>query len=218
MPSRPIRTEDDTRGASTEAAHLATDSAGRLIERFMPRADHRARHETVVRAPADLVFDTACDFDLQSRPLVRAIFRLRELVFRSAPSLPRRPMGIMEETTSLGWRALAHRPGRELIMGAATRPWEANVVFRPVPPADFATFAEPGMVKIAWTLEAEPLGPARTRFRTETRVLATDGFARKKFDRYWRVVAIGILLIRMLLLPAVRREAERRFRLEHSRG
>lgn len=203
---------------SIAAAPIATDSAGRLIERFIPRADHGARHETLVRAPADLVFAVACDFDLQSHPLVRAIFRLRELVFRSAPSPPRRPQGLVEETTSLGWRPLAHRPRRELVMGAATRPWEPNVVFKPIPPAGFAAFADPGMVKIAWTLEAERLGPALTRFRTETRTLATDAAARKKFDRYWRVVAIGVLLIRVLLLPGVRREAERRFRRQRAHG
>ena len=68
------------------------------------------------------------------------------------------------------------------------------------------------MVKIAWTLEVEPLAPARTRFRTQTRVVATDDAARRKFRRYWRMFGMGIVLIRLLLLPAVRREAERRAR------
>ena len=35
-----------------------------------------------------------------------------------------------------------------------------------------------------------------------------DDAARAKFRRYWRVFGIGILLIRWLVLPAIRREAE----------
>jgi hypothetical protein len=183
----------------------------RLIDRFVPRPDHGGRHEILVRAPAGLVFDAACEADMQSQPLVRAIFRLRALLLR-ADRAPRPRRGLLDETVSLGWGALALRPGRELVMGAVTRPWEANVVFTPLPPEQFVAFAEPGMVKIVWTLEAEPLEPALTRFRTETRVLATDAAARRRFRRYWRFFGLGILLIRVLLLPAVRREAERRYR------
>jgi len=67
-------------------------------------------------------------------------------------------------------------------------------------------------VKIAWTLEVEALEPAVTRLATETRVTATDAAARVKFRRYWRAFAVGILMIRRLLLHGVRREASRRYR------
>lgn len=87
-----------------------------------------------------------------------------------------------------------------------------DVTFRAVPPEAFADFDEPGLVKIAWSLEAEPLGPALTRFSTETRVAATDDTAREKFERYWRRAGAGIILTHVLLLPMLRREAERRFR------
>jgi hypothetical protein len=197
-----------TRWALESSANIAGD---RLIERFIPQADHGARHETLVRAPADLVFDVAWNFDMQSHPLIRAIFRLREKILRAEPA-PRAARGLVAETTSLGWGMLAHRPGRELVMGAVTRPWEANVVFTAIPPDQFAAFAEPGLVKIVWTLVAESLGPVLTRFRTETRVLATDEAARKQFRRYWRVFGLGIVLVRLLLLPRIRREAERRHR------
>ena len=64
-------------------------------------------------------------------------------------------------------------------------------------------------MKIVWSLEAEPAGDARTRFRTETRVVATDSGARQKFLRYWRLASPGIRLIRWLMLRSLRREAER---------
>jgi hypothetical protein len=179
----------------------------RLIERFMPASDVRTCHEFLVHAPADVVFDVAQRFDLQSLPIVRAIFWLRGKLMGAARTT-RRPSGLVEETKRLGWNELARRPGRELVMGAATQPWKADVKFIPVPAEDFLGFAEPEMVKIVWTLEAVPVEPNLTLFRTETRVRATDAAAREKFLRYWRFARFGIVLIRWLHLPALRRAAE----------
>ena len=193
----------------TRPEPVAAAWAGRLIERFMPRADVTECHETLVHAPADLVFEVARNFELQSMPLVRGIFWLRaKLLHATQP--PERPQGLVAETTALGWGILAERPGRELVVGSVTQPWKGNVVFRTVAPERFEAFSEPDLVKIVWTLEAEPLAPALTRFRTETRVLATDDGARKQFRRYWRWAGLGAVLIRRLLLPALRRVAERR--------
>lgn len=188
-----------------------TREHGRLINRFMPDADIRERHETLVRAPADVVFHVAQHFDVQSIPIIRALFWLRaQLLGAAKPPADLFAQGLLAETQALGWGVLAYRPGRELIMGAATQPWKADVRFTSIPRDRFTQFAGPDLVKIVWTLEAEPLGPALTRFRTETRVFATDDAARKKFRRYWRMFGMGIVLIRWLLLPALRREAERR--------
>jgi hypothetical protein len=185
--------------------------AGRLIERVMPRADVTECHETLVRAPADLVFEVAQHFDLESIPLVRALFWLRAKLLRAAtPPAPVAPRGLIAETTALGWGILAERPGRELVVGSVCQPWKGDVRFTSLATERFPYFSEPDLVKIVWTLEVEPLGPALTRFRTETRALATDEEARKKFLRYWRWARAGIVLIRWLMLPALRREAERR--------
>ena len=66
--------------------------------------------------------------------------------------------------------------------------------------------------------EAGPLGPNTSRFASETRALATDSTARQKFRRYWSFARFGIVAIRWLLLPGVRREAERRWRSEKRAG
>ncbi len=182
----------------------------RGIDRFLPQAPYAERHEILIEAPADVVFDTACRFDLLELPLVRLIFRMRSW-FMGADRVPR-PIfsrGLMAETAALGWATLAFTPGRELVRGAVAQPWLANVVFRGIEAARFAGFDEPDVVKIVWTLEAEVLGPEQTLFRTETRVLPTDDGAARKFRRYWRWAGAGILLIRWLLLPALRRASRR---------
>jgi hypothetical protein len=182
-----------------------------LLDRFMPQPDVCERFETIVDAPADLVFDVASNFDMQSLPLVKAIFWLREKVMRSGPHVPRRPQGILEETRALGWGVLSEAPGRHIVCGARCQPWQANVKFTSIAPSEFASYVEPGEVKIAWTLEASELGPARTRLVHETRALATDDVARIKFRRYWRWARFGIVMIRLLMLPSIKRTAQRRW-------
>ena len=94
---------------------------------------------------------------------------------------------------ALGWGVLAEIPGREIVVGAVTRPWMAQVVFRALPPDEFARFHEPGYVKIVWTLRADPIGADESVFRTETRAAATDPSARIKFRRYWSFFSPGIV-------------------------
>jgi hypothetical protein len=145
-------------------------------------------------------------------PVVRAIFKAREILLGSEPETAAHPRGLLALTTSMGWGALAEVPGREIIMGAVTQPWHANVVFRALPPSEFVQFNQPDYVKIVWTLRADPVGANGSIFRTETRALATDAAARGKFRRYWSFLSPGIILIRWASLGPLKREAERRAR------
>ena len=122
-----------------------------------------------IAAPADLVFFDATRLNLQSLPIVRAIFRTRAWFMGDTLEPPAKPLGLVAEMMVLGWGLLAHTPCRTMVMGAAARPWTRNVTFRTIPPEEFSAFAEPDYVKIVWTLEADPIGPERTRFHTETR-------------------------------------------------
>jgi len=187
------------------------------LERFIPHPDVRERFETTIRAPADLVMDVAGEFDMQSLPVVKLIFRLRERLTRATRGVPRKPQGILEETRALGWGLLAEQPGRFVVCGATCQPWLANVAFSAVAPDQFLAYAQPGQVKIAWTLEAAEIGPGLTRFGQETRAVATDLQARIRFRRYWRWARFGIIAIRLLLLPAIRKAAERRWAIERGR-
>lgn len=181
------------------------------LDPFIPQPDIRERFETAIGAPASLVMDIAANFDIQSLALVHVIFWLRATLMRATPSTPRQPQGLLAETRSLGWGLLVEQPGHLIVCGAACRPWQADSGFTPIPVDQFAAYAEPNQVKIAWTLEAESLGPATTRFAHETRAVATDAQARRSFRRYWRWARFGIVTIRLLLLPAIRRAAERQW-------
>jgi hypothetical protein len=191
-----------------QVAAAPADARDPLLDRFMPDYEVAERHHTRVAAPAEVALAAAANTDLEQSPVVWAIFRARELVLGSKTEAVKRPRGLLAQLTSLGWGILAETPGREIVAGAVTQPWLANVVFRPLPPDEFRAFQEPGYVKIAWTLRADPVGASESIFRTETRVATTDATARAKFRWYWARFSPGIVLIRRVMLGRLKKEAE----------
>ncbi len=179
------------------------------MDRFVPVFDIVERHARRVDAPVSRTFAAACHVNFDDSRIIRAIVRGRELLLGAHRGTGRPSAGLIAATKAMGWGVLAEEPGREIVMGAVTQPWEPNVVFRALEPDAFAAFHEPGFVKIAWTLRADPDGDGSVA-RTETRAVATDDVSRARFRRYWRRVWPGIVLIRYIALHMLKRDAERR--------
>jgi hypothetical protein len=130
--------------------HAASPAAGErdmLLDTFMPDYDIRERHHTRVTAPPAVTLAVAREVALLELPVMRALVKGRELMLGAAVDRQARPHALLAEMQSIGWGVLADVPEHEMVMGAVTRPWDANVVFRPLPPGDFASFHEPGYVK-----------------------------------------------------------------------
>jgi hypothetical protein len=187
-----------------------------LLDRLLPEYEVAERHHVRVAAPANITLSAAKETDLEQSGIVRAIFRTRELMLGAKPPSVTRPKGLFAQMRSLGWGVLAEDPGREIVAGATTQPWLANVVFRALLPDQFGAFREPGYVKIVWTLRADAVGPNASVFRTETRVATTDATARRRFRWYWARFSPGIILIRYFMLWNVKREAEHRAHVRSS--
>jgi hypothetical protein len=186
------------------------------LDRFLPDCEVLERHQTRVAAPVDFTYAAAREMSLGWSPLVRAIFRGRELMMHASPTEQRPPRPLVDEVLSIGWGVLAQESGREIVLGAVTQPWKSDVKFRALPPDEFAAFDEPGFAKIAWTMRAEPVGPNTSLFYTETRVATTDADARRRFRRYWTMVSPGVRMIRREILRLVRAVAEHRYRSHRS--
>jgi len=193
------------------ARFLSRKGTDRLLDVFMPNYDVVERHSVAVEAPAETTLQAAAEMDLGKSLPVRAIFKGRELLLGSKPDSVVRPRGALALMKSIGWGVLAELPGREIVLGGVTKPWEPNPAFRAVPPDEFAKFNEPGYVKIVFTLRADGAGEGHSIFRTETRAIATDPISRNKFRRYWTLLSPGIITIRRFMLSTVKREAARRF-------
>lgn len=186
----------------------APDEADPVLDEFMPAYEVAERHSVRVQAPADAVLRAATQLKLEDSPVVWAIFRARELALGAHGPVEPQPPGLSDSMKALGWRVLHETPGREIVVGAVTQPWLANVVFRGLPPEEFKAFHAPDFVKIAWTLRVDPVSPTETIFRTETRVATTDPGSRARFRWYWARFSPGIVLIRWFMLRQVKAEAE----------
>ncbi len=179
------------------------------LERFIPDYEVTERHRITVNAPAEIAFSAACDLNLESCTIVRALFRARELLLGSTSARKKAlPIGLVDQAKLWGWGILSEDPGRKIIFGAVTQPWLARPAFRALSPADFPAFHEPGYAKIAWTLQVRPADATTSTACTETRVVTTDPVSRTKFRHYWAFARPGIVLIRWVALRLVKQAAE----------
>ena len=124
------------------------DETDRLLDEFIPAYEVVERHHVRVAAPAAIALAAACDMDLAQSAIIRAIFKSRELILGAQPDKVRSPRTLLAWARELGWAVLAEIPDREVVLGAVTRPWDANPVFRPA--------ASPGVCRLS-----------RTRFRKD---------------------------------------------------
>src|SRR5271167_4506877 len=127
----------------------------------MPRYDVRALHSTVVSADPSRTYAALRDIDLRRSRAIRCLFAIRTLPARlsrprSSRATPGRHRSFLESALAQGWVLLEEIPGRELVIGTITQPWQPVVKFRGIPAAEFAAFTEPGFAKIAWSIAVEP--------------------------------------------------------------
>ena len=182
-----------------------------LLNGVMPEYEVGVRHRITVNAPLDITYDTIRDTEIERSPIVRALFRTREIVLKAKRVEQRLPHALVEEMAALGWTVLAEEQGREIVLGTATQPWKPNPVFRSMHPTKFADFTEPGHAKIAFSLRVDPVGEDRCEASTETRVQTTDAGSRALFRSYWAFLSPGVDVIRRVLLQQIKAEAEARY-------
>lgn len=183
-----------------------------LLDRFIPEPEVVDHHQIDINAPADVVMTAAKKLELLRSPVINAIIKARELVVGGEPDDRPHPTALLEQVQSIGWVVLSEKAGREIVLGSVTQTWQAALVFRSIPPDQFRDFAEPGYVKIAWTLRADPIDEDRSTFHTETRVCTTDAESRRRFRNYWSFVAPGVAVIRLAMLRPLKHAAEGRAR------
>lgn len=193
--------------------HSATAPASRLDE-IVPAWQFAERHEVLVEAPPERV--GAAIRQVTAREI--RLFRLLTWVRNPARSWSEQPENILappadrpilDVALGSGFLLLAEEPGREIVFG--------TLVIAPpgrLPPSEeqtpgwFVALDEPGYAKAVMGFVVEDAGAGRSRVVTETRVVATDATARRRFAAYWRVIYPGSALIRRGWLEAIRRRAE----------
>lgn len=188
-----------------------------LVDQFMPTYDVAIVYSRVFRAPPETCFEALVGMDLLQTPLIRLLIGARGLPPRLLGAVTRRgtpePAGApptfrIRDMPSLGWLVLGERPGRELLLGDVTKPWDPRGTrpARPVRTDGFSAFAEAGFVKITDSTRADPYGDRACLLTVESRVRATDHRSRRLFAAYWSVVGPFSHVIRLSALRRLARE------------
>jgi hypothetical protein len=179
-----------------------------ILDEQLPRWDVRERHSIRIAAPPEVALQAAREVTAREVPELIVLMGLRTL---PAVLTGRRRPGdgpLLDGFTAMGFAPLGES-ATEFAYGGVGRFWTPSGGLRRVGAAEFAGFAEPGYAKAGFDFRVAPDGPGASVLSTETRVLATDAAARRRFRLYWLVVRPGSGLIRRGWLRAIRKRAER---------
>jgi hypothetical protein len=172
------------------------------IDDLLPAWHWRSAHATSVAATPQRTLAALREVTARDLPVSGVLMRMRRL---GKPARDPRPL--VESMAAIGLTVLAD-DGRAIVLGGIMRPWQLHGGYLPVGSRDdFRAFERPGWVRVATVFAIDRDG-AGARLRTETRVAATDAGARRRFGRYWRVIAPFSGITRRELLATVRRRAE----------
>jgi hypothetical protein len=181
-----------------------------MLDRLLPAPRKHEVQCVDLAAPPRVVWEHVRHGNLGDTPFIRALFALRTLPSRVAGE----PVGdthvrideLVSTPEKPGFQLLGEDEGRELVVGAIGKVWQLDIPFVHVEsPEAYADFAEPGWIKVAWSIRLEPLGDAATRLVFDLRVDATDESSWTKFARYWLVIGPGSHFIRSTFLSGMRR-------------
>lgn len=191
------------------AEHTAQDARDALLlDEHLSTFDATIRRHAVVDAPPAETYDAALAADLtRTGPIVRALNELRTLPTRLAAARAGEPQPRTTASLRLGdlpehgtWVRLDADPGRELVFGAIGAVWQPDIEWVEVDADAFDAFEEPGYAKIVAGVSVRPHGAGRSLVSYEARTATTDPASRRRFHRYWTVIApfAGVLMARAL--------------------
>jgi hypothetical protein len=196
-------------GAALPAPLLALPGERALLDDFVPACQFREVHEIRIHAPADAVFRAVRSVTAREIRFFRGLtwirsprlFRRREDILAAPADRP-----LLDVALRSGFVLLAEDADRELVFGTILCGRLPGVTrFRA---GDFLEVDRPGFCKVAMNFRLREEGAGWVRLSTETRVLALDPSARRRFAVYWRVISPGSAFIRKMWLEAIRRRAE----------
>lgn len=158
-----------------------------MLDKWLPVYDHRAIYSRLINASPEACYKALDSIDLSDSFLIRLLFLLRGLKAGPARNLSNNFVLLQEE------------PSQEIILGLIGQPWKSSgglIIFEA---AEFASFKQPDYAKMLWNFRFEPVDE-KTLVSTETRIYCTDEASRKKFSRYWWIVAPFSGLVRKEML------------------
>jgi hypothetical protein len=186
------------------------------LDRFLPTYEFNEIHSINIDAAPEMVYQAFKNLTIaEISPLVSLMFGLRSLPARLTGQAYKayfHPGPLLDQMYQRGFLFLAETAGCELVFGLVGRFWELSGGMSPAisSPEVFLAFDDPTYAKAAsnFIVTRRKEGPG-SRCTTETRVYVPDPRTRRRFAFYWRIISMGSGFIRILLLRAIKRKAEK---------
>jgi len=189
------------------------------LERFFPRYDFHEVHGLSIKATPERVFLAIKEVTAGEVAWLRTLFGLRawpgRLLGRKATGggkddVSRTPL--FAQMLRRGFVLLDEQANQELVIGTIGQFWKLSpgrVAPRIATAAEFLAFDQPGYSRAVMNFRLQERADGRgVLLSTETRILSPDAVTRRKFARYWFLIAPGSALIRRMWLRAIKRRAE----------
>ncbi len=198
-------------GASLPASEVASPTRTMIIDEFLPKYNFNEIHSTRIHAPPANVYAAVRQVTAREIKLFRVLTWIRSPHFGRQPESILAPPAddpVLDVALRSGFLLLGNAPPQETVVGTilGRTPFNGHVPN----PEDFKNFNRPGYAKAVMNFRVTPEANGGVTLTTETRVLATNERAKRRFGRYWRVIYPGSALIRVMWLKAIKARAEGR--------
>ena len=179
------------------------------LDQLIPDPHLAELDSTRVTAPAAIVWQKVRHAGLAQAWPIRALFALRNVLVRDKQGSSIRIDDLRSSENSPGFQIFIDDPPHECVVGAIGKVWRPRIPFVHTSTADdYASFGQPGFVKVAWAVRVRPLAaPNACQVEIEVRVHATDTPSWRKFRCYFWAIGPFSRYIRRSLLRAIAREA-----------
>jgi len=190
------------------ANYVTTPS--RQLDAFMPIYQFNEQYEIPVHAPRERIYHAILAVSADEIPFYRTLAWFRRGMTTGPESVLNPPDGVPLVTvaTRTSFVKLADEPGRELVIGTVVLAPPGVRLAVASDPASFRALDQEGFAKAAIAFLITPQADGWAMLHTETRVWATDPESRDRFARYWRVIAPGSAVTRLMWLRAIKVRAE----------
>jgi len=184
-----------------------------LLDEAMPQYEFVEHHQIRVHAPLATAFSALQAVTLDELAAYPYLMKVRNAAMGRSWSKPKGPspaiIAIFSDPRS-GYM-LIQKDEWEMVfggLGRVRRTKEDQPIL--TSPAAFASFQQPGCVKVAFNLKVDEAGNGWTTISTETRLHAPDPESRRGMAAYWRLIYPGSGMLRTMWLQAARSRAERK--------
>jgi hypothetical protein len=178
------------------------------VDRFLPDADLAITELVLVAAEPDATYAAIDAADVSGDRLLGVLGGLTDLDKRLAGSAVR-PKRLGELFgPELGFVPLADEPGRLRAVGLVARYSPFDRAVRRLEPGAFASFDEPGYVRVAVGFSLQGQSDGRTLLSCDARVHATDDDTRSTLQAASFLVMLAARLLCHRLLDLVKQQAE----------